>query len=521
MIKWIVRQREKILALLITTIVLSSLAYFLFGQYEDLNGFYFLIDDTWIHLRFAKNLADGYGFSFNPGHPIAASTAPLWTILLAFSYKLSGSLIFSAYFWGVTFFSVTCFLVYKLVFLISKNFLLAAVSTIVTALCPWLTWSALSGMEIMFSATLLLSAIYFYIRFLHNTNWKKYLGVFCAGLTTLTRPETYVLFPALVIHRFTLCLFSKKGNFKQTFFFWLPVALAIFVVTILPYGFFSLKTSGSFFPNTYSAKVGNLGLLGAIKEGSKSAFETVFFLYPKLYFSDFIQALSEINPLLTIALPFGLLGLLQLETVVLPLFLILFPLFVGLIIPTDRISWPWNRHMLNLIPVVIVVSLVGSYFLSKRILVKVKRCAVHIPTILFSLLTIVVIVVSIADQKKVRKYFIDRGAAIKTEHIAVANWINRNLPLQATIAASDIGVIGFYTERFIIDTEGLITPDILGKERRNSPAKDWEVYEYLQKTRPDYLVKFSWVYPTFPTEEFPLIHKSGNLAVYKTPWTQF
>lgn len=295
----------------------------------------------------------------------------------------------------------------------------------------------------------------------------------------------------------------------------------IFIIIILPYGFFSLKTSGSFFPNTYSAKVGNLGLLGAIEERSRDTLKTILFSQPKLYFSDFIKALSEINPLLTITLPFALLGLLQLETVVLPLFFTLFPLLVGMVIPTDRISWPWNRHMLNLIPVAIVISLVGSYFFSRRILAKTKRCAVYIPTVLFSLLTVVVIVVSIADQKKVRKYFIDRGSAMKAEHIVVANWINQNLPFQATIAASDIGVIGFYTQRFIIDTEGLITPEILGNERRNSPAKDQEVCYYLEKTRPDYLVRFSWVYPTFSAEEFPLIYKSGNLAVYETPWTRF
>lgn len=167
MICWIKLQQKKLLFLVVLTIILLSSAFFLLGQYEALNGFYFLIDDTWIHLRFAQNLANGYGFSFNPGHPIAASTAPLWTILLAFSYKLGGNLIFSAYFWGVAFFFATCFLVYKLVFLINKNFLLATVSTIVTALCPWLTWSALSGMEIMFSATLLLSTIYLHIRFIH------------------------------------------------------------------------------------------------------------------------------------------------------------------------------------------------------------------------------------------------------------------------------------------------------------------------------------------------------------------
>ena len=42
----------------------------------------FPLDDSWIHLQFARNLAEGAGFSFNPHRPVAGSTAPLWTLLL-------------------------------------------------------------------------------------------------------------------------------------------------------------------------------------------------------------------------------------------------------------------------------------------------------------------------------------------------------------------------------------------------------------------------------------------------------
>ncbi|HXD99632.1 MAG TPA: hypothetical protein VN646_23970, partial [Candidatus Acidoferrum sp.] len=42
----------------------------------------FPLDDSWIHLHFARNLAEGAGFAYNPGRPVAGSTAPLWTLLL-------------------------------------------------------------------------------------------------------------------------------------------------------------------------------------------------------------------------------------------------------------------------------------------------------------------------------------------------------------------------------------------------------------------------------------------------------
>ena len=54
----------------------------------------FPLDDSWIHLQFARNLAEGAGFSFNPGRPVAGSTAPLWTLLLG-----AGATVFSASLW--------------------------------------------------------------------------------------------------------------------------------------------------------------------------------------------------------------------------------------------------------------------------------------------------------------------------------------------------------------------------------------------------------------------------------------
>lgn len=34
------------------------------------------LDDAWIHYQFARNLAQGDGFSYNPGEPTPGSTPP-------------------------------------------------------------------------------------------------------------------------------------------------------------------------------------------------------------------------------------------------------------------------------------------------------------------------------------------------------------------------------------------------------------------------------------------------------------
>src|SRR5207249_5733244 len=50
----------------------------------------FPLDDSWIHLHFARNIAEGAGFVYNPGLPVAGSTAPLWTLLLAVAAAVAG-----------------------------------------------------------------------------------------------------------------------------------------------------------------------------------------------------------------------------------------------------------------------------------------------------------------------------------------------------------------------------------------------------------------------------------------------
>ncbi len=51
----------------------------------------FPLDDSWIHLQFARNLAEGHGFSYNPGVPVSGSTAPLWTLALGGMFAVLGN----------------------------------------------------------------------------------------------------------------------------------------------------------------------------------------------------------------------------------------------------------------------------------------------------------------------------------------------------------------------------------------------------------------------------------------------
>src|SRR5438876_5451656 len=68
-------------ALVVVAAVLP-LSLYLLREHAIAGAVSFPLDDSWIHLQFARNLAEGAGFAYNPGVPVAGSTAPLWTLLL-------------------------------------------------------------------------------------------------------------------------------------------------------------------------------------------------------------------------------------------------------------------------------------------------------------------------------------------------------------------------------------------------------------------------------------------------------
>src|SRR5215216_6814912 len=60
----------------------------------------FPLDDTWIHLTYARNLAEYGEWAFRLGERSAGSTAPLWTFLLGIGFLLKLAPYIWTYFLG-------------------------------------------------------------------------------------------------------------------------------------------------------------------------------------------------------------------------------------------------------------------------------------------------------------------------------------------------------------------------------------------------------------------------------------
>jgi len=105
-----------------------------------------------------------------------------------------------------------------------------------------------------------------------------------------------------------------------------------------------------------------------------------------------------------------------------------------------------------------------------------------------------------------RAYALD-VAVIETEMVRTAKWIEENTNKDAIIAAHDIGALGYFTERKILDLAGLINPDVIPFIRNEG-----KLAEYLNKEQADYLVTFPNWYSDLTDDLIPVYQGEGGFA---------
>jgi hypothetical protein len=110
---------------------------------------------------------------------------------------------------------------------------------------------------------------------------------------------------------------------------------------------------------------------------------------------------------------------------------------------------------------------------------------------------------------------------IESEMVATAKWLNGHVAPDALIAAHDIGAIGYFTQRRLIDLAGLVTPEVIPFIRDEAA-----LFDFMLANQADYLVTFPSWYPQMVQQdkvellystEAPWAPQAGgdNMAVYQ------
>ncbi len=505
---------KSILLWFLGAIVLGSV-YLLYSMLDSGN-LGFPLDDAWIHQTYARNLADSGQLAFVPGAPSAGSTSPLWSLLLGIGYLLNVPFKLWTYGLGLLFLALiawTASRLAKLLFPKQRNldlwiglFCLAewhhlwvAVSGMETILFIWLS---LFLVERYLALTLQVAPILFKPRYLVG------LGVL-AGLLTLTRPEGLGLIGLIGLD---VAIRVNKGQMRQFWrnWFWLVVGLGLL---LLPYIGLHLWLTGHPFPNTLYAKQAEYG-----------AILQTYPLWWRLFgnFGPTIDSVQGVFRVILIGPQLLLLpglvwaGWLTIRERKTELFLIWAWWISFLILYAIRlpVTYQHGRYQIPAIVWLVLLGLWGTHHvLAQKWQTKQARFLGRIGqrVVGLSLFLLVIGFIGLGAQAYQRDV-----RFIETEMVAVAHWIDQNTQPNSLIAAHDIGAIGYFAQRPLIDLAGLITPEVIPFIRDESA-----LFDYILIKEADYLVTFPMWYPNMVQNKRLTIQFETNGEITNDPMTVY
>ena len=166
------------------------------------------------------------------------------------------------------------------------------------------------------------------------------------------------------------------------------------------------------------------------------------------------------------------------------------------------VSYQHGRYLLPIIPIVLLYGIVGTVMLLDRVKARSTKPIARLLRRVYALTIIVVFALYVPIGAAA---FATDVAIINGEMVAVAQWLDRNTPPDAIIAAHDIGAIGYFTRRPILDLAGLISPEVIPFIRDEAKLGEW-----LQAKGAHYFVTFPGWYPQLATRWPPVF--AGNSA---------
>jgi hypothetical protein len=576
MFKTTLLQNSKIQYLILILLTLFSLAgYLLLSSTQHGPGF--PLDDSWIHQAYARNLAQLGEWAFIPGQPSAGSTSPLWSALLSIGYLLKLAPYTFTFFLGWLVLLGISLLGMSLFNHLLPNHLLWSLTAGLFLALEWhLVWAAASGMETLLFSLLALAVLALLISassqkipppfrggqgggILHrqggaggdsSNNLPTSLGggeggvsftdkdgpveassildsppltkgglggdssnnlplplregkggVFLTiglliALSVWLRPDGLTLLaPALLVAMFIHP--NWPSRLRSCLYLFLG-----FAALFLPYLLFNQAIAGAVWPNTFYAKQAEYAVLRQLPLWQRLLDQALQPLIGAgaLLLPGFVclclQALKKRSWALITAV-LWLLGYLGMYALRLP------------------VTYQHGRYVMPAMPVYFLLGLVGLALLLDL------RSANFIHRILSRAWAVSLVLVLLSFWWLGANTYARDVGVIQTEMVAISHWVNANTHPHNLIAAHDIGALGYFAGRPLLDLAGLVSPEVIPFIRDEGALAD-----YLDQQGADYLVTFPGWYPQL-TAQAELIYQTDgeispalgyeNMAVYRWP----
>lgn len=424
---------------------------------------HFVADDALITYRYAENFVQGHGLVYNLGEKVLGTTTPLLTLLISlFLFLGVPSIQFSPIL------NILCdaasvimiiFLFRKIFGKTSFGFLAAFLFSVFPAACVWST----SGMEVSLYAMSVLASLFCFL-------YRRYVAAFLfLACALLTRIDALVLLVALVL---TSVLAREKMGWKP----WLAL-----IVVLAPWLIASTLFYGSPVPNSLVAKKvfysqlpefqsSPVEILTGFIYGGKTSLVSSFYspLYNAGFITLFVLALLGAFKCLLMGrryliLPMWLFGYVAFfivgKTHMHPWYFV--PFYgVYLTLAGIGIFWIWDLFF----------SLISNRFVSRLLKTGVVTFLIAgaVIGVRYELKTIVLL---LNEYQKTEDYL-----------TGIALWINGRSGEKDKVYYSDIGKMGYFSKRYILDSVGIISPVVT----KHYKKEDW--LGPIREVQPEYVL---------------------------------
>lgn len=454
----------------------------------------FPLDDAWIHQTYARNLATLGEWSYVPGETSGGSTSPLWTLLLAVGHLVRVAPVVWASALGGILLATLAWACARWTGARDVTRVWVQWAVALSCIFEWhLGWAAFSGMEtlgVALAAVAVLWAV--------DARWKHDLLVgMMVGVAAWLRPDAVSL--ALPV---ALAIVADTWRTPRSLARRLGLCLAGIGIAFVPYLLFNRLTSGAWWPSTFYAKQAEYAIerqASLLSRGIEQG----------------LVPLTGIGILLAPGICLAVASAWRARSLrrLLPLFWV--AAYLGAFALRLPVVYQHGRYAMPVIPVMLVVGWEGlarwADLRSPRPLLRIASRA----WIASSFLVLLIF------QGLGSAAFARDVAIIETEMVDTAQWIRDNTPPGARIAAHDIGALGYFGERHLLDLAGLVSPEVIPILRDEEALAG-----FLQQNHADYLMTFPGWYPLLSRLGDPVYvsharfsPRAGgeNMAVYR--WT--
>ncbi len=423
-------------------------------------------DDPFITYRYADNLARGLGFVYNPGERVLSTTTPLFAMLLGILHFVSPDLPRTANLIGAVSLALGGLFLWDL----SRTWKTPIAGWAALLLYPTFTLPAVTlGSETPLYIALCLGSFAFYAR------QRYYITAVFAALAVLTRPDG-VLVP-IVLGADYLLRIRRPVPWK---------AALLFLCLVVPWFVFAWVYFGYPLPATLVTKQqqGTMAVSQTFGPGVISIIG--WYLDGWQYWLETILAIAGLYWLVRYARQWSL---------VLVWTVLYFAAYS--LLGVSRYFW----YYAPLVPGFIVLVGLGSEALFnavRRICASRQReqdnenqspqtssisTCQRLSYLFVGLLLVGITAAQAVDIWKLKLNHDPRSTAYKV----VGEWIKGNTPEDAVVSSLEIGIIGYYADRRMVDFAGILQPDVAGQldsSENYDRAAIWAVENYT----PDYVV---------------------------------